>query len=391
MNIIWLDQGKILWKISYPFYFIGKFVLCNIDIAEEDICMYRKIGIYVVAFLGVYLAFRFLLPLVVPFVIAGIVAILYYPFLRKVFQKWDVWDGGRTKRWLLAGAVIALYLVALTGMYWLLSYLLGQGRSMVLNYPFYEAKILCLMRKCCCRVDEWFQMTRGQSYGYVMHIVHTYVNRDMLQNVGTDAVAKVTSMSVQAAGVVFGMVFQMVIVVISTFFLILDYERIRENMLQSELGRSICRMVTTCKGTLKTYVKAQGLILVLDGLVCTVAFYIAGQPYFLVLGPLAAVVDALPVLGIGMILLPYALYLLLSGSVGKALIMVLAYVCCVVIRQITEPKMIGNQIGMRPIYTIMSMYVGFRLFGVVGFLLGPVGVLLVRQVVEVFNNTEGFA
>lgn len=61
--------------------------------------MYRKIGIYVVAFLGVYLAFRFLLPLVVPFVIAGIVAILYYPLLRKVFQKWDVWDGGRAKRW----------------------------------------------------------------------------------------------------------------------------------------------------------------------------------------------------------------------------------------------------------------------------------------------------
>ena len=184
------------------------------------------------------------------------------------------------------------------------------------------------------------------------------------------------------------MVFQMVIVVISTFFLILDYERIREKMLQSELGRNICRMVITCKETLKTYVRAQGLIMVLDGVVCTVAFYIVGQPYYLLLGPLAAVVDALPVLGIGMILLPYALYLLLSGFVGKALIMVLAYVCCVVIRQITEPKMIGNRIGMHPIYTIMSMYVGFRLFGIAGFLLGPVGVLIVHQVVEAFNNTE---
>ena len=350
--------------------------------------MYRKIGIYVAAFLGVYLAFRFLLPLVVPFVIAGIVAIIYYPFLRKVFRRWDVWNGGRGKKWLLAGAVITLYVIVLVGICWLLSYLFGQGRSMVLNYPFYEAKILCLMRKCCCRVDEWFRMTKGQSYGYVMHMVYTYANRDWLQNVGTDAVAKVTSMSVQAAGAVFGMVFQMVIVVISTFFLILDYERIREKMLQSELGRNICRMVITCKETLKTYVRAQGLIMVLDGVVCTVAFYIVGQPYYLLLGPLAAVVDALPVLGIGMILLPYALYLLLSGFVGKALIMVLTYVCCVVIRQIIEPKMIGNRIEMHPIYTIMSMYVGFRLFGIAGFLLGPVGVLIVRQVVEAFNNTE---
>ena len=56
------------------------------------------------------------------------------------------------------------------------------------------------------------------------------------------------------------------------------------------------------------------------------------------------------------------------------------------IRQITEPKMIGKQIGLRPIYTIMSMYIGFRLFGVAGFLLGPIGVLIVRQVVLLANK-----
>lgn len=352
--------------------------------------MYRKIGIYVVAFLGVYLAFRFLLPLVVPFVIAGIVAVLYYPFLRKLFRRWDVWDGGRGKKWLLAGAVLALYVVILLMVSWLITYAFGQGKSIILNYPFYEAKFLCLMRRCCCQVDEWFRMARGSSYDYMIHLMHAYVDGDLLHNVETEIVSKVTSVSMQAAGVIFGILFQIVIVVIATFFLILDYEKIREEMLQSKLGRHMCRMITTCKGTLKTYVKAQGLIMVLDAIVCTVAFYAAGQPYFLLLGPVVAIIDALPILGAGIVLLPYTLYLLLSGAFGKALIIALAYVCCVIIRQITEPKMIGNQIGMRPIYTIMSMYVGFRLFGVVGFLLGPVGVLLVRQVAEAFNNTEGF-
>lgn len=348
--------------------------------------MYRKIGIYLAAFLGVYLVFRFLLPLVVPFVIAGIVAILYYPFLRKLFRKREIWDGGRGKKYLLAGAVIALYVVILAAICWLISYLFEQGKSMVLNYPFYEAKLLSLLRKCCCRVDGCFQITRGKSYGYVMHIIQTYVKGDVLRNVESNVVSKVTSISVQAAGAVFGIVFQMVIMVIATFFLILDYEKIREEMLRSDLGRNVCHMITACKHTLRTYVKAQGLIMVLDAGVCTVVFYASGQPYFLLLGPLVAVVDALPVLGAGMILLPYALYLLLSGSFGKALIMLLAYVGCVIIRQVTEPKMIGNQIGMRPIYTIMSMYVGFRLFGVAGFLLGPIGVLIVRQVAGVFMN-----
>ena len=128
--------------------------------------------------------------------------------------------------------------------------------------------------------------------------------------------------------------------------------------------------------------------MLLDSIVCTIAFCLIGQPYYVFLGPLTAVVNALPILGAGIILIPYVLYLIFTGSFGKAVIIGIACVCCVVIRQTTEPKMIGKQIGLRPIYTIMSMYVGFRLFGVAGFLLGPIGVLIVRQVVLLANRNN---
>ncbi len=161
--------------------------------------------------------------------------------------------------------------------------------------------------------------------------------------------------------------------------MIQEYDEIRAFLLASEIGKNVCRMVQKCKETLKAYVKAQGFIMLLDGIVCTLAFWLIEQPYFLILGPVVAVVDALPVFGAGLILLPYTLFLLLGKKPVAALVLVLAYVACVLIRQVTEPRMIGNKVGIKPLYTIASMYIGFKLFGVFGFLLGPVGLLIVKE------------
>ena len=349
--------------------------------------MYRKIALYMGLFTALYLIFRFLLPLVIPFVVAAVVAILYYPFIRKIFQKCSLWEHntGQKKR-LLAIAVVVFYAVILIVCMVLIGYLCAEAKNILLNYPFYEAKALCLMRKCCCQMDVWFQMRSGVCFAYLENWMTIMKESVAGRSAGIGIVSQMTLFSVQTVERFFGFLFAFIVTIIATFFLILDYEQIRERLLQNDIGRNICNIVTSCKHTLKTYIKAQGRIMLLDGIVCTIAFCLIGQPYYVFLGPLTAVVDALPILGAGIILIPYVLYLIFTGSFGKAVIIGIAYVCCVVIRQITEPKMIGKQIGLRPIYTIMSMYIGFRLFGVAGFLLGPIGVLIVRQVVLLANK-----
>lgn len=336
--------------------------------------MVRKVGVLVLLAAGIYLSFRFLLPLVLPFVIAGIVSIVYYPFLRRLYKNSDVWNG-RKKKWILMISVVLLYVILLLLIGWLCGYLFGQGQSILLNFPFYQAKLICMLKNCCCQVDMFFHMTEGQSFAYI---------ENMAGNIWGDSMSvvipKVTTISVQAAGKLFGILFEIIITVIATFFMIQDYEWIREKMLQSEIGKTVCQVIVKCKETLKTYLKAQGCIMLMDGTLCTLAFLVIDQPYFLVLGPLVAIVDSLPVLGAGIILIPYMIILLFMKQFGKAGVLLFAYLGCLLIRQITEPKMIGNKVGMRPLFTIMSMYVGFRLFGVFGFLLGPVGVLIGREI-----------
>lgn len=340
----------------------------------------KKLILFVATVGGIYLSFRFLLPLVIPFVIAGVVSILYYPFLRRVYHNTDIWEG-RKKKWILVLSVVLLYVAVMLVLGVLCMYLFGQCKSIWLNFPFYQVRLLAIIKDCCQQVDAFLQIENGESYAYVEGIVGTVLNSDL-----SGVIPKVTGYSIQFAGRLFGVVFEVIVTVMATFFLIQDYDRLRGEMLQTQWGRSICKMITKCKDTLKTYVKAQGLIMLMDGLLCTLAFVVIQQPYYLVLGPLVAILDALPILGAGIFLIPYAIYLFIVGGFGKALVIVLTYLGCVVIRQLTEPKMIGKKIGMRPIYTLLSMYVGFRLFGVIGFVLGPVGVLIGQEIYKYVSD-----
>lgn len=351
--------------------------------------MWKKIIFLAGTVLAVYLIFRFLLPLVLPFVFSSIVSVLYYPVLRKVYERffpekpgeWEMSRGkktgvgkARSKKWFMALAVGLFYAVVLLLAVFLLGYFCRQGKSIVLNMPFYQARCMDFLRECCCQMDAVFHIRDGASYTYIMALFG-----DNWPDSINVVLPKVTGYSLQLVERVFSILFGIVITIIATFFMIQEYDEIRAFLLASEIGKNVCRMVQKCKETLKAYVKAQGFIMLLDGIVCTLAFWLIEQPYFLILGPVVAVVDALPVFGAGLILLPYTLFLLLGKKPVAALVLVLAYVACVLIRQVTEPRMIGNKVGIKPLYTIASMYIGFKLFGVFGFLLGPVGLLIVKE------------
>lgn len=334
----------------------------------------KKWGMVAGIALSIYLVFRYLLPLILPFLLAGTVSVLYYPVLRRLCKRFGIWEK-ESRKWVVVGAVVLFYLVAFLCIVLAGSYLFGQGQSILLNFPFYRAKVTYFVKQCCCQVDDWLQMQRGNSYMEMEGFLGMVWERS-----SQTVIPKLTSYSVQMAGKAFQSILFLIITVIATFFMINDYDLLREQMLQSEPGICICKTLTKSKETLKAYFKAQGFIMLLDGLLCTLAFRFIGQPYWLLLGPLVAIVDALPILGAGLVLLPCAMYLLFIKKFGMALILFLAYIGCLIIRQTIEPKMVGSKIGMKPLYTLISMYAGFKLFGISGFLLGPVGILVGKEI-----------
>lgn len=133
---------------------------------------------------------------------------------------------------------------------------------------------------------------------------------------------------------------------------------------------------------LSGYLKATLILMAITFAVLYAGFSFMRLEYPLLLAFLVALVDALPIIGTGTILLPWALYSYIVGNVplGSSILIIFAIV--LIIRQLTEPKIVGKQIGLHPLVTLISMYAGFQLDGFLGMVAGPVAVLLVKSVLK---------
>lgn len=106
--------------------------------------------------------------------------------------------------------------------------------------------------------------------------------------------------------------------------------------------------------------------------------------YIIAISIVTAFVDIFPVLGTGTIMIPWAIINLFTGNIGLAIGLVIMYAVITVIRQILEPKLVSMNVGMHPVITLMGMYLGLQLFGVLGIFILPITFFLVKAL-----NDEG--
>lgn len=123
--------------------------------------------------------------------------------------------------------------------------------------------------------------------------------------------------------------------------------------------------------TLGGWLKAQLKLSSVTFLIVSAGLLVLRIPYGLLWALPVALVDAVPLLGTGTILLPWALICLLQGNSLRALGLVITYAAAMVTRTVLEPRLVGRQIGLDPLVTLLAMYAGYRFFGFLGLLLAP--------------------
>ncbi|MBQ2444861.1 MAG: sporulation integral membrane protein YtvI [Oscillospiraceae bacterium] len=136
------------------------------------------------------------------------------------------------------------------------------------------------------------------------------------------------------------------------------------------------------KHALGSYAKSQLYLSAVSLILCAIGLLILRKDSALLLSLGIAVVDALPVLGAGAVLIPWGLLSFLRGSTGDGVGLLLIYAVIAIARTALEPRFLGKQMGLHPLLTLLSLYGGFRLFGVSGMILVPVGVMLCKQLYE---------
>lgn len=130
------------------------------------------------------------------------------------------------------------------------------------------------------------------------------------------------------------------------------------------------------------YLRAYGLIFVITFGELLVLFLLLDTSYSFVLALTVAVVDILPVVGTGTVLIPWGAYCLLTGDAAKGLGLLAGYTVITVVRQIIEPRIVGKFIGLHPLAALAAMYLGLELLGVTGLFVFPLLLILVSRIVK---------
>ena len=193
-----------------------------------------------------------------------------------------------------------------------------------------------------------------------------------------------------------------VISIVASVFMTIEYNQIKAFIIRqfSPRNRTKIRAAkAVALTTLKKMFKAYGLIMLITTTELCIGLYtlkllkIFDSDYIVFLSIIIAIIDIIPVLGTGTVLIPWAVYSLVTGSIPLGISLIVIYAVILVIRQIIEPKLVAGQVGLSPIVTIIAMYVGTKLLGVLGFFILPFTVILIKKfndesIIHLFKGSE---
>ncbi len=170
------------------------------------------------------------------------------------------------------------------------------------------------------------------------------------------------------------------VLIISTFYFCTDRDALTDSLsslLPDKWSAKLPRVKAKISSTLRGYLKAYLLIMLLTFCEVFLGLSILGVNYAFILSIIIAIVDILPILGTGTVLVPWAIFSLAVSDYKLGIGLLILYAAVSVIRQVAEPKIVGNTLGLHPLATLASIYISVKFIGIWGIFIGPIVALLI--------------
>lgn len=316
---------------------------------------------------AVYLALECLLPISVPFILGILIAWLVVRISRKLHCS--------HKLFRICLAILIYGLIAL-----LLTLALAKGISVISGIiqwlpEVYEMKLLPFVTLCY----DWFLQRMQLLDPALISTLEKLL--DGLLSALKDLISFLSGVAVNLVSAVAtgipSLILSILAMIFSTVFVVGDYERITAFASKNLPGKAkhVLKSIRSyLTDTLFVVIRSYALIMLLTFTELSILFSLFGIQNAFLKAALIAMLDILPILGTGGIMIPWAVISLVLGSTGLGLKLLLIYVIVTVIRNYLEPKIVGTQLGLHPIITLVSMFIGLRLFGFFGLFGLPVGI-----------------
>jgi len=170
--------------------------------------------------------------------------------------------------------------------------------------------------------------------------------------------------------------------IISSFYFAMDYDIITGfimRQLPEKIKSSISEVKSHTAKTMWKFCKAYGIIIGITFIELSIGLLILKVDKAFTIAALIAIMDIVPVLGVGGIVVPWAIIKFFTGEIKMAVGLAIIYVVVLVVRNIIEPKVVGDQIGLHPIVMLMCMFAGVQIFGLIGLFLLPIIIIILKK------------
>lgn len=329
------------------------------------------------ALAGGYLFIRYLLKWFVPFIIAYLVSRLIEPAVRFLSVKC------RLPRRLSCALCTAFAILILgTGVYFLVLRLVYELRGLSQEIPALIVSLPERLAVVTAFFDDFLVSLPDNMEQFIREGLASFSSMPKFTAPSYQSIYSGISW---AANSVPNMVISIIATLVATYFISSDYDLIAafiRRQIPSRIYEGFRHTKQHLVRTLGRWLRAQGILLTITFAELTLGFVILRLDYAGALAALVSLIDILPILGTGTILIPWAAVMLLSGEFGMALGLIILYAVVTIVRNFIEPKIVGTQIGLHPLVTLMCLYFGFQIFGFLGMFLMPVIVISLKELNE---------
>ncbi|MDO7906107.1 sporulation integral membrane protein YtvI [Paenibacillus sp. JX-17] len=344
----------------------------------------------VVATVAIILAMYWLFPLIYPFLIAWLIAYAMNPLVRLLQRR------ARMPRWL---AVTLSLLIYIGGLLLVLSAAVTRIVKEIINLSQSFDVYVQNFR------DLFVSMTQSESIQNIISQINNFIkeNPDYQKTINNNIDKTTQTVSSAVTDIVTGffnwllnllsslpnMGAVLIVVILATFFISKKWTLLGQssaNWVPAVVRKPVSTIWRDLQKALFGYLRAQLILISITAVVVIIGLLVLRVPSAFTIGLMIGLVDLLPYLGVGLVMIPWLIYAFMSHDIPLGIGLSVLYGIILIARQIIEPKVLASSVGLDPLATLIAMFIGLKLFGVLGLIIGPVSLVIL----DAFNRANVF-
>jgi sporulation integral membrane protein YtvI len=346
----------------------------------------KNIVVLAITILGVYLGFK-LAVFYMPFLVAFIIALMLEPCIRFIMRK------TKLKRKASSILVFIITIIIIVGLLiWAGVTIVSEASNLLTSLNEYFEKGYALVQDVISKID----FSKLQIPENIMHTIQESAMEflgtltEWAKNALTGAINFLTS--IPTIGV------YTVITLLSLYFMCVDKVYMIDQLEHHLPQTWVKKIGVHLKGLVKSlggYLKAELTLVLISFIISVIGLYIfhfAGLnvEYPLLMALIIGFVDLLPIFGSGTFMIPWAILSACTGDFSLAVAILVLWAIMSIVRQMIEPKIVSGHIGIHPIFTLIAMYTGFKFIGVLGMIIGPILLIILKNIFATFIDKGVF-